>query len=132
MRKVAKVGTVTSASLTVRTVLTFRTVATSRRLAVGVHRLHRVVDAGPLEAEDDQPIDPLSSCLASRDYSKAYLNHLFKAGEYLGPMLLSWHNIAFFQAMMSAMRSAIAEGRFEAFRSEMRSRWLRPADDQPG
>ena len=83
-------------------------------------------------AEDDQPIDPLSSCLASRDYSKAYLNHLFKAGEYLGPMLLSWHNIAFFQAMMSAMRSAIAEGRFEAFRSEMRSRWLRPADDQPG
>ncbi len=83
-------------------------------------------------AEDDQPIDPLSSCPATRDYSKAYLNHLFKAGEYLGPMLLSWHNIAFFQAMMAAMRSAIAEGRFEAFRSEMRSRWLRSAEDQPG
>jgi len=83
-------------------------------------------------AEDDQPIDPLSSCPATRDYSKAYLNHLFKAGEYLGPMLLSWHNIAFFQAMMAAMRSAIAEGRFDAFRSEMRSRWLRSAEDQPG
>jgi queuine tRNA-ribosyltransferase len=83
-------------------------------------------------AEDDQPIDPLSSCPATRDYSKAYLNHLFKAGEYLGPMLLSWHNIAFFQAMMAAMRRAITEGRFEAFRSEMRSRWLRSAEDQPG
>jgi len=83
-------------------------------------------------AEDDQPIDPLSSCPATRDYSKAYLNHLFKAGEYLGPMLLSWHNIAFFQAMMAAMRSTIAEGHFEAFRSEMRSRWLRSAEDQPG
>jgi queuine tRNA-ribosyltransferase len=83
-------------------------------------------------AEDDQPIDPLSPCPATRDYSKAYLNHLFKAGEYLGPMLLSWHNIAFFQAMMAAMRRAITEGRFEAFRSEMRSRWLRSAEDQPG
>jgi queuine tRNA-ribosyltransferase len=82
-------------------------------------------------AEDDQPIDPASDCPASRDYSKAYLNHLFKAGEYLGPMLLSWHNIAFFQAMMAAMRSAIADGRFEAFRSDMRNRWL-SADQLPG
>ena len=83
-------------------------------------------------AEDDQPIDPASSCPASRDYSKAYLNHLFKAGEYLGPMLLSWHNIAFFQAMMAAMRHAISEGRFETWRNEMRSRWSREAEDQRG
>jgi queuine tRNA-ribosyltransferase len=81
-------------------------------------------------ADDDTPIDPQSTCAASRDYSKAYLNHLFKAGEYLGPMLLSWHNIAFFQAMMAAMRSAIAEGRFEAWRAEMRRRWTAPAGDQ--
>ena len=59
-----------------------------------------------------------STAPASRDYSKAYLNHLFKAGEYLGPMLLSWHNIAFFQAMMAAMRQAISEGRFEAWRAD--------------
>jgi queuine tRNA-ribosyltransferase len=83
-------------------------------------------------AEDDQPIDASSLCPASRAYSKAYLNHLFKAGEYLGPMLLSWHNIAFFQAMMAAMRSAITEGRFEAFRSEMHSRWSGSAEGQPG
>ena len=80
-------------------------------------------------ADDDTPIDPSSNCPASRDYSKAYLNHLFKAGEYLGPMLLSWHNVAFFQAMMAAMRTAIAEGRFNAWRNEMRNRW---SVDQPG
>ncbi|HOZ26249.1 MAG TPA: tRNA guanosine(34) transglycosylase Tgt [Hyphomonadaceae bacterium] len=81
-------------------------------------------------AEDDTPIDPNSSCPASRDYSKAYLNHLFKAGEYLGPMLLSWHNIAFFQAMMAEMRRAISEGHFATWRNEMRSAWLRA--DQSG
>jgi len=74
-------------------------------------------------AEDDDPLDAASSCPASCDYSRAYLNHLFKAGEYLGPMLLSWHNIAFFQAFMAAMRSAIVEGRFAAFRTEMHARW---------
>ncbi len=83
-------------------------------------------------AEDDQPIDASSNCPASRDYSRAYLNHLFKAGEYLGPMLLSWHNIAFFQAMMAAMRQAISAGRFEAWRQEMRGRWLVGAEDQSG
>ncbi|MEM6625284.1 MAG: tRNA guanosine(34) transglycosylase Tgt [Pseudomonadota bacterium] len=74
-------------------------------------------------AEDTDPIDPESDCPASRDYSKAYLNHLFKAGEYLGPMLLSWHNIAFFQALMAAMRAAIAEGRFEDLRRDLKARW---------
>lgn len=82
-------------------------------------------------AEDDTPINAASTCAASRDYSKAYLNHLFKAGEYLGPMLLSWHNIAFFQEMMAAMRHAIAEGRFQAWRSDVRARWLGQGDHQP-
>jgi queuine tRNA-ribosyltransferase len=83
-------------------------------------------------AEDDTPLDANSSCPASRDYSKAYLQHLFKAGEYLGPMLLSWHNVAFFQSLMAAMRTAIAEGRFEPWRREMRSRWASGTDDQSG
>jgi len=80
--------------------------------------------------EDDRPLDAGSSCPASRDYSKAYLHHLFKAGEYLGPMLLSWHNLAFFQAMMAAMRTAIAEGRFEGWRKEMAGRWRNTASEQ--
>ena len=77
-------------------------------------------------AEDDTPLDPNSDCPASRDYSKAYLNHLFKAGEYLAPMLLSWHNTAFFQALMLRMRTAIEDGSFEALRADLRSRWIKP------
>jgi queuine tRNA-ribosyltransferase len=65
---------------------------------------------------------PASDCPASRDYSKAYLRHLFKAEEILGQVLLSWHNIAFFQALTAAMRDAIAEGRFEAFRRDFAAR----------
>ncbi len=78
--------------------------------------------SGPLHlknarfAEDQDPLDPLSDCPASRDYSKAYLHHLIKSDEILGQVLLSWHNIAFYQALTAAMREAIAEGRFEAWR----------------
>ncbi|MDP1619027.1 tRNA guanosine(34) transglycosylase Tgt [Phenylobacterium sp.] len=72
-------------------------------------------------AEDDTPLDETSSCPASRTYSKAYLHHLVKAEEILGQVLLSWHNIAHFQALTTAMRTAIAEGRFEAFRRDFRS-----------
>ncbi|HYF23640.1 MAG TPA: tRNA guanosine(34) transglycosylase Tgt [Caulobacteraceae bacterium] len=76
-------------------------------------------------AEDDEPLDPDSACPASRDYSKAYLHHLVKAGEILGQVLLSWHNVAFFQTVMARTRAAIAEGRFEAFRRDFRERQLR-------
>jgi queuine tRNA-ribosyltransferase len=67
-------------------------------------------------AEDEDPLDASVDCPASRDYSKAYLHHLVRADEILGRVLLSWHNLAFFQALMARMRTAIAEGRFEAFR----------------
>ena len=75
--------------------------------------------------EDDTPLDPDSECPASRDYSKAYLSHLIRAEEILGQVLLSWHNIAFFQALTLAMREAIAEGRFEAFRRSFAARHLK-------
>jgi queuine tRNA-ribosyltransferase len=73
-------------------------------------------------AEDEAPLDPESDCPASRDYSKAYLHHLVKSQEILGQVLLSWHNLAFYQALMAAMRQAISEGRFAAFRSQARAR----------
>jgi queuine tRNA-ribosyltransferase len=73
-------------------------------------------------AEDDTPLDATIDCPASRDYSRAYLHHLVKAEEILGQVLLSWHNLAFFQALMSAMRVAIAEGRMEAFRRDFAAR----------
>jgi len=75
-------------------------------------------------AEDDAPLDPESACPASSAYSKAYLHHLVKAQEILGQVLLSWHNVAFFQALMAAMRAAIAEGRLEAFRRDFAARQL--------
>ncbi len=73
-----------------------------------------------VHAGDNRPLDDLSQCPAARNYSRAYLHHLFKAGEFLGPMLLSWANIHFYQDLMAAMRGAIAEGRFAALASEVR------------
>lgn len=74
-------------------------------------------------AEDDSPLDEHSACPASRDYSKAYLNHLVRSGEYLGSMLLTWHNVWFYQDLMASMRSAINDGTFDAFRADLRTRW---------
>jgi queuine tRNA-ribosyltransferase len=73
-------------------------------------------------AEDPAPLDPMSSCPAARDYSRAYLHHLVKAEEYLGAMLLSWANVAFYQQLMAAMRASIAEGRFADWAAETKAR----------
>jgi queuine tRNA-ribosyltransferase len=70
-------------------------------------------------ASDERPLDEKSSCPAARDYSRAYLHHLFKAREYLGPMLLSWANVHFYQELMQAAREAIAGQRFDAFVAEI-------------
>jgi queuine tRNA-ribosyltransferase len=73
-------------------------------------------------AEDAAPLDAHSGCPAARDYSRAYLHHLVKAEEYLGAMLLSWANVAFYQELMAAMRAAIAAGRFAAWAAETKVR----------
>ena len=73
-------------------------------------------------AEDETPLDADIAAPCSSLYSKAYLHHLVKADEILGQVLLSWHNIAFFQALTAALRSAIAEGRLEQFRREFAAR----------
>lgn len=72
-------------------------------------------------AEDGMPLDPNSDCPASRDYSKAYLHHLFRAGEYLGPMLLTWHNLQYYQDLMSGLRRAIGDGRLATFIDDFRA-----------
>lgn len=82
-------------------------------------------------AEDTRPLDERSTCPAARDYSRAYLHHLVKAGELLGSMLLTWANVWFYQELMAAMRAAIAEGRFAAFAAEHRERLAAlEADDE--
>jgi queuine tRNA-ribosyltransferase len=79
-------------------------------------------------AEDTRPMDETLDCLASRDYSRAYLHHLIRAGEYLGSMLLSWHNIAYFENLTARMRAAIAAGEFEAFRNQFHARMAEGPD----
>jgi len=73
-------------------------------------------------ADDDQPLDASIACPASRAYSRAYLHHLVKSQEILGQVLLSWHNLAFFQALMAELRAAIAEARLDAFRRDFKAR----------
>jgi queuine tRNA-ribosyltransferase len=66
-------------------------------------------------ADDPRPLDATLACPASRDFSRAYLHHLVRSGEILGAMLLTWHNLAYYQALMAEMRDAIADQRFAAF-----------------
>jgi len=58
-------------------------------------------------AEDDQPLDTQCRCYTCKRFSRAYLHHLFKAGEMLSGMLLTWHNLFFYQELMQSLRAAI-------------------------
>jgi queuine tRNA-ribosyltransferase len=69
-------------------------------------------------AEDSDPLDPACRCPACRQFSRAYLHHAVKANEIIASMLLTWHNLTFYQDLMAALRSAIAEGRAQAFAME--------------
>ncbi len=75
-------------------------------------------------AEDTAPLDERCSCPICSTYSRAYLHHLVKAGEILGPMLMTEHNLSFYQHLMQAMRDAIGERRFAAFAADFRSNYL--------
>ena len=59
-------------------------------------------------ADDAAPLDSVCNCPACRQFSRAYLHHLVKSGEILAAMLLTWHNLAYYQDLMAGMRSAIA------------------------
>jgi queuine tRNA-ribosyltransferase len=73
--------------------------------------------------EDNGPIDPSCACPVCATWSRAYLHHLVRAGEILGAMLMTEHNINFYQQLMAGLRSAIAEGRLTAFAQEFRARY---------
>ncbi len=69
-------------------------------------------------ADDPRPLDESSDCPASRDYSRAYLHHLVKSNEILGAMLMTWHNLHYYQNLMQGIRAAISENRFAEFRAQ--------------
>ena len=76
-------------------------------------------------AEDQEPLDSRCNCDTCSTYTRAYLHHLVKSQEILGAMLMTEHNIAFYQQLMQAMRNAIGEGRFASFASDFRHDYLR-------
>ena len=61
-------------------------------------------------ADDPRPLDPACACPACARHSRAYLHHLIRAEEMLGPMLLTWHNVQYYQDLMRGLRDAIREG----------------------
>ena len=69
-------------------------------------------------ADDPRPLDESCTCPACRSYSRAYLHHVFRAGEMISGMLLTWHNLHYFQEIMAGMRAAIADGRFTAWEAD--------------
>lgn len=75
--------------------------------------------------EDQGPLDPECGCPTCATWSRAYLHHLVRAGEILGAMLMTEHNIFFYETLMADLRSAIAEQRLKAFADAFRSRYQR-------
>ncbi len=75
-------------------------------------------------AEDTGPLDADCTCPVCAKYSRAYLHHLHRSGEMLGAMLLTEHNLSFYQQLMAGMRAAISQGAFAAFASRFRARYL--------
>jgi queuine tRNA-ribosyltransferase len=78
---------------------------------------------------DLYPIDTRCTCYTCKTFTRAYLNHLFRVGEVLGATLVSIHNISWFHQYMAEMRTSIVEGRFEAFRAEVRE--IYPPSSEP-
>ena len=74
-------------------------------------------------ADDEQPADPACACYTCRTFTRAYLRHLFKAGEILALRLNTLHNLHFYLSLMAEARAAIEARRFEAFRREQVEGW---------
>ncbi len=82
-------------------------------------------------AEDQGPLDERCRCDTCATHSRAYLHHLVKANEILGAMLMTEHNIAFYQQLMQGMREAIAQQRFDRFAADFRRGYCRSKREVP-
>ncbi|MEO1950821.1 queuine tRNA-ribosyltransferase [Thioclava sp. ES.031] len=69
-------------------------------------------------ADDPRPLDEACTCPACQNYSRAYLHHVFRSGEMISGMLLTWHNLHYYQELMAGLRAAIDEGALARFVSE--------------
>ena len=83
----------------------------------------RVVIRNSRHADDLGVLDPLCDCYTCRNFTRAYLRHLFVVGEALGPKLLTLHNVRFYQRLMQGIRTAIEQGTLESWSSEFLDRY---------
>ncbi len=74
-------------------------------------------------AADARPLDDRCACPLCARHTRAYLHHLFRCGEMLGPMLLTWHNLHYFQDLLRGLRAAIAAGRLGDHAASLRAAW---------
>jgi queuine tRNA-ribosyltransferase len=81
-------------------------------------------------ADDPRPLNPDCACPLCTRHPRAYLHHLFRCEEMLGPMLLTWHNVQYYQDFMHGLRDAIVRGTLEAHAAAVRARWGE-GDDPP-
>ncbi|MEL6600778.1 MAG: tRNA-guanine transglycosylase, partial [Pseudomonadota bacterium] len=80
-------------------------------------------------ADDPRPLDPDCTCPACANYSRAYLHHVYKAQEIISSMLMTWHNLQYYQELMAGLREAIAGGALDTFVAAFHAR--REAGDLP-
>ena len=93
----------------------------SGRTAQGFTRRGKVNLRNARHQDDPRPLDDACRCPACQGYSRAYLHHLFRCEEMLGPILLTWHNLTYYQDLMQGMRSAITAGTFAAFQADFQT-----------
>ena len=101
----------------------------SGRTGLAHTRFGQVKIKNARHADDPRPIDPDCACPCCTGYSRAYLHHVFKAGEMICAMLLTWHNLHYYQELMQGLRAAIAAQRLEDFARAFDS--ARAAGDLP-
>jgi queuine tRNA-ribosyltransferase len=83
---------------------------------------HGVVNIKNARHQDDpRPLDEACTCPACSRYSRAYLHHVFRSGEIISSMLLTWHNLHYYQELMQGIRDAIAAGAFAAFQGQFQA-----------
>jgi queuine tRNA-ribosyltransferase len=77
-----------------------------------------------IHQDADEPLDPNCSCPTCQTYSRAYLRHLFVAGEFLGPMAMSLHNLSYYYHLMEQVRTSLKENRFGELLAEVQNLYL--------
>jgi queuine tRNA-ribosyltransferase len=87
----------------------------SGRTGQGLTRMGAINLKNARHKDDPRPLDESCTCPSCTRYSRAYLHHTIKCGEIIGSMLLTWHNLHYYQELMSSLREAITKGTLDDF-----------------